>query len=250
MTKEWRNMIDSSVNLLVVSAHAADFVWRGGGTIAKYVKHGANVKLIILSYGARGESNDLWNIEGQTLEKVKETRHKEIEQATKHLGVTDYEIWDFEDYFMEITPERMERMVKTIRKFRPHHILTHGPKDAFNPDHETVFKYVFEASVQSTSNGVRIDGYPRAKQARLFGFEPHQPEISGFYPDVIIDITETYEQKEAAMQCFQAQPHLISYYGWKAKLRGNHARRCSGNNEYKYAEAFSRVFPYVGGEFV
>jgi 4-oxalomesaconate hydratase len=243
-------MIDSSVNLLVVSAHAADFVWRGGGTIAKYVKHGANVKLIILSYGARGESNDLWNIEGQTLENVKETRHKEIEAATKCLGIEDYEIWDFEDYFMTITPERMERMVKKIREVRPHHILTHGPKDAFNPDHETVFKYVFDASVQSTSNGVRLEGYPTAKQARLFGFEPHQPEISDFKPDLIIDITETYEQKEAAMQCFKAQKHLIDYYGWKAKLRGNHARRCSGINEYKYAEAFSRVFPYVGGEFV
>lgn len=41
-------------NLLVVSAHAGDFICRAGGTIAKYVKEGANVTLIILSYGARG----------------------------------------------------------------------------------------------------------------------------------------------------------------------------------------------------
>jgi len=32
-------MIDKNLNLLVVSAHSADFVWRAGGTIAKYVKH-------------------------------------------------------------------------------------------------------------------------------------------------------------------------------------------------------------------
>ncbi|WP_206514575.1 PIG-L deacetylase family protein [Brevibacillus marinus] len=243
-------MIDQNVNLLVVSAHAADFVWRAGGTIAKYVKHGANVSLVILSYGARGESNDLWNIAGQTMENVKSVRQAEIEAAANCLGVTNYEIWDYEDYHMVITPERMERMVKKIREVRPHHILTHGPRDAFNPDHETVFKYVFDASVQSTSNGVRTEGYPTAKQARLFGFEPHQSEISDFKPDLIIDITETYEQKEAAMQCFKAQQHLIDYYGWKAKLRGNHARRCSGNKEYKYAEAFSRTFPYVGSEFV
>ena len=57
-------MIDSNTNVLVVSAHAADFVWRGGGAIAKYIHHGANLHLVILSYGARGESNDLWNIEG------------------------------------------------------------------------------------------------------------------------------------------------------------------------------------------
>lgn len=243
-------MIDANTNLLVVSAHAADFVWRSGGTIAKYVKHGANVKLIILSYGARGESNDLWNVEGQTLENVKAVRRREIEAAAKCLGVENYEIWDFEDYHMAITPERMTRLVRKIREVRPHVILTHGPKDAFNPDHETVSRYVFEASVLSTSNGVREEGYPAAKQARIFGFEPHQAEISDFKPDVIIDITETYEQKWAAMNCFKAQQHLIDYYAAKAALRGNHARRCSGDGRYKYAEAFSRFFPYVGSELV
>lgn len=243
-------MIDSNTNLLVVSAHAADFVWRSGGTIAKYIKHGANVKLVVLSYGARGESNDLWNVEGQTLENVKKIRQGEIEAAAACLGVTDLEVWDFEDYHMVITPERMERMVKTIRQFNPYHILTHGPRDAFNPDHEAVHKYVFDASVLSTSNGVRIKGYPTVKQARIFGFEPHQTEISEFVPEVILDITEVFEQKQAAMNCYKAQKHLIEYYTARAMMRGNHARRCSGNKEYKFAESFTRVFPYVGGEFI
>lgn len=242
-------MIDKNDHLLVVSAHAADFVWRGGGTIAKYAKYG-NVDLVILSYGARGESNDLWKVEGQTLENVKKIRRGEIEKAAEHLGVKNMEIWDFQDYHMEITEERMDKLVKKIREVKPKHILTHGPKDAFNPDHETVSRYVFEASVLSTSHGVQIEGYPATKQARIFGFEPHQSEISDFKPEVIIDITETYEQKEAAMNCFKAQNHLIEYYGWKAKMRGNHARRCSGNKEYQYAEAFMRFFPYVGDEFV
>ncbi|CAI6328175.1 4-oxalmesaconate hydratase [Bacillus subtilis] len=242
-------MINNTKNLLVVSAHAADFVWRGGGTIAKYAKY-ANVSLVILSYGARGESNDLWKIEGQTLENVKSIRRNELEVAAKYLGVQDIEIWDYEDYHMKITDERMDQLVRKIREVKPESILTHGPRDAFNPDHETVSKFVFDASVLSTSNGVRIDGYPTAKQARIFGFEPHQSEISDFKPEVILDITETYEQKKAAMNCFKAQQHLINYYGAKAELRGNHARRCSGNNEYKYAEAFTRFFPYVGGEFL
>lgn len=243
-------MIDSNVNLLVVSAHAADFVWRAGGTIAKYVKHGANVTLIVLSYGARGESNDLWNLEGQTLENVKKIRDSEIEAAAQCLGVKNYEVWDFEDYHMEITPERMDRMVRKIREVKPYHILTHGPRDAFNPDHETVCRYVFEASVKAISNGIRIDGYQTAKQARIFGFEPHQSEISDFKPEVIIDITDSYEEKKAAMNCYKAQKHLIEYYAAKAMMRGNHARRISGNKEYKFAESFTRMFPYVGGEFI
>ena len=82
-------MMDQNTSLLVVSAHAADFVWRGGGTIAKYVKHGARVKVVILSYGARGESNELWNVEGQTMDNVKRIRHEEIVAAAKCLGVAD-----------------------------------------------------------------------------------------------------------------------------------------------------------------
>ena len=50
--------------MLVVSAHAADYVWRAGGTIAKYIKHGAEVHLVVLSFGGRGESNDLWKQPG------------------------------------------------------------------------------------------------------------------------------------------------------------------------------------------
>lgn len=243
-------MINEQARLLVVSAHAGDFVWRGGGTIAKYIKHGAKVSLVILSYGARGESNDLWNIPGQTLENVKAIRRQEIEAAAGHLGITDIEIWDLQDYHMQVNQELSDRMLKKIREVQPTDILTHGPKDAFNPDHELVSTFVFEASVLSTSNGVRMSGTERCKQSRLFGFEPHQAEISDFKPEVIIDISETYEQKLAAMNCFKAQQHLIDYYSAKALIRGNQARRCSGNNNYQYAEAFTRFFPYVGGAFI
>ncbi|NCB35841.1 MAG: PIG-L family deacetylase, partial [Clostridia bacterium] len=37
--------------LLVVSAHAADYIWRSGGTIAKYVAAGAHVEVVVLSFG-------------------------------------------------------------------------------------------------------------------------------------------------------------------------------------------------------
>lgn len=237
-------------NILVISAHAADFVWRSGGTIAKYIKNGANVSLVILSYGARGESNDLWKMENQTLENVKKIRDEEIQKAAEIIGVKEMEIWDYQDYPMMFDDERLDRLVKKIREVRPHHIITHSFGDAFNPDHEGVARFVHQASVCATSAGVRIEGYPNIPQTRIFGFEPHQSEISGFKPEVIIDITETFEIKKAAMQCFETQGHLIEYYGDRAKMRGNHARRISGNKTYKFAESFTRFFPYVGSEFV
>ena len=236
--------------LLVVSAHAGDFVWRGGGTIAKYIENGADVTLVILSYGIRGESNDLWKNEGQTYENVKKVRAEEVAKATEILGIIDVEFWDYQDYHMYFDQERMHRLVKKIREVRPDIILTHAEGDALNPDHEMVSRKVFEASVLSNSSGVQIEGLPVTKQQKIFGFEPHQTEISEFYPDAIIDITSTYEKKKKAMECFQAQPHLINYYKDRAEMRGNHARRLSGNKSYKYAESFTRRFPYIGGEFI
>ena len=66
--------------MLVVSAHAADYVWRAGGPIAKYIKHGAEVHLVVLSFGGRGESNDLWKQPGATAESVKAVRRAELRQ--------------------------------------------------------------------------------------------------------------------------------------------------------------------------
>ena len=95
-----------------------------------------------------------------------------------------------------------------------------------------------------------MEGTTNTKQMRLFGFEPHQTEMSNFKPNSIIDITDVYETKVEAMNCFQAQGHLIKYYTDRAFLRGNHARRVSGVQEYKYAEAFANYFPLASSELV
>jgi 4-oxalomesaconate hydratase len=236
--------------MLVVSAHAADYVWRAGGTIAAYIEGGAEVKVIALSFGVRGESNDLWKGEGQTAENVAAIRKGETLAAAEILGIKDMEFWNFEDYPMDFSRERLDRLTTTIRRFRPEVVVTHGWKDAFNPDHEGVADFVFQACVMSNSAGAQYEGLPVTKQMAIFGFEPHQPEISEFKPGTIIDISATFEKKKKAMACFTAQKHLIDYYSMRGEMRGNHARRISGNQSFKAAECFSNFFPTVRGEFV
>lgn len=240
--------------VLVVSAHAADYVWRSGGTIAKYIKHGAEVHVVVLSFGIRGESNDLWKKEGATYETVKAERFAETKAAAEILGIKNIEFWDLPDYPMAPALDETirERLICKMREVRPDIILTHdrNGEDVLNPDHNIVSQFVFECSVQSNSNGVRIEGTKATKQMRLFGFEPHQTELSKFFPGTLIDISEVYDQKVAAMKCFKAQSHLIEYYTERAFLRGNHLRRISGNQTYKYGECFSNFFPVAGEELV
>lgn len=234
--------------MLVLSGHAGDFVWRAGGTIAKYIKEGAEVHLVVFSFGVRGESNDLWKNEGQTTENVKEIRKKEALEAADILGLKNIEFWDYEDYPIFFNRERLDRVVTKIREVRPDIIITHDANDAFNPDHNNVHDAVFQASVTANSAGALYGDLKSTTQMRLFGFEPHQTEISSYVPGSFVDITSTYDQKVQAMKCFKAQPHLIEYYTQRAFMRGNHARRISGVSAYKYAESFSNFFPTVGEE--
>jgi 4-oxalomesaconate hydratase len=236
-----------STDLLVVSAHAADYVWRSGGTIAKYVQDGKRVQIIVLSYGERGESADLWK-RGGTLESIKVHRREESQRAADILGAPVIFL-DWDDYPLIIGPDRILELVKYLRQFQPINILTHGPHDPFNPDHETTAEAVHRASVLSIAHGV-LPELPVCKQPRLFGYEHHQPELSAFHPDIIVDITDAFERKRQAMECFQTQKHLIEYYAMRAAIRGNHARRVSGNGRYQYAEAFMRWYPLVGGELI
>lgn len=235
--------------MLVVSAHAADFVWRAGGTIAKYIRSGSDVYIIILSFGVRGESNDLWKHESSTADYVEKIRREEVSAAANILRAENIECWDFEDYPMEITRERIDRLSVRIREIRPDIVLTHDRKDAFNPDHEKVSRFVFQSTVIANSAGAQLDGLNATKQMSIFGFEPHQTEISDFTPGTFIDITDAFDVKKQAMECFKAQKHLIEYYTMRARMRGNHAARISGNKDYRYAECFANFFPIVGEKF-
>ena len=103
-------MVDKKT-ALILSAHAADFVWRCGGAIALHQKLGYEVTIACMSYGERGESAKLWKQEGMTLEKVKDNRRKEAENAAKALDAHDIEFFDLGDYPLEINKEAKYKIV-------------------------------------------------------------------------------------------------------------------------------------------
>ena len=94
-------------------------------------------------------------------------------------------------------------------------------------------------------------GVPSAFQTvtppALFLFEPHQPELCNFTPTTFVDITPVMDKKLAAMAEMKAQQYLQTYYAQRADQRGNHARRSSGNQAIRQAEAFQRMTPQVVG---
>ncbi len=236
-----------SRRIQVIGAHSADFVWRSGGAIAKAVQLGGTAEVVCLSYGERGESGELWKdsdpAHPQTIENVKRVRHAEAQAAAGELGAS-FRALDLGDYPLQIGRDELNLIAEVIREFAPDVLVTHTDIDPFNPDHPVAHQAVDRARSLAAGAGVQ-SAFATVKPPQLFLFEPHQPELCNFTPDTFVDITSVYEKKRAAMAHMQAQAYLQSYYAERAGHRGNHARRASGNQEVRYAEAFQRVIPQV-----
>ncbi len=235
-----------SKKLLVVGAHSADFLWRSAGTIAVTTSRGGDALVLALSYGERGESGELWKQSDQTIENVKRIRHVQAEQAASIVGAR-FECLDLGDYPLRMDDGAMDKLIEVMRREVPDIILTHTAVDPFNPDHPVAYQAVQQARLLVSGAGV-ASAFARINPPDWYLFEPHQPELSEFYPDTFIDITPVFQQKVEAMSVMGAQSYLKDYYTELASRRGNHARRISGRQEVRYAEALQRMVPLVISE--
>lgn len=232
--------------MLVFSAHAADFVWRAGGAIALHSTRGWRVRILCLSYGERGESPGAWKQPGMTVERVKEIRRGESERAAELLGA-EVRFLDAGDYPLRGSDALVESLVHEYRNCRPAIVLTHSYSDPYNPDHPMANRLSLDARVIAQAEGYPLQG-PALGAPPVFMFEPHQPEQCGFKPEVLLDVTEVWERKRAAMGSMGAQQHLVEYYSDLSRRRGTQAVRNSGRSGILHAEAYQRVFPQVAAD--
>jgi 4-oxalomesaconate hydratase len=232
-----------SKSLLVVSAHAADFVWRAAGAIATVVAGGGTAHVVALSYGERGESGELWQEAGQTEERVKEIRHAEAEAAAAALH-SSFASFDLGDYPLTVDAAAVQRLTALICELEPQLVLTHAARDPFNPDHGVAHEATVQARQLASGAGV-ASAFTTIAPPELLLFEPHQPELCGFVPTTFLDITPVWDRKVAAMDAMGAQSYLKQYYSERAEHRANHARRICGRSDIRYAEAFQREIPIV-----
>ena len=231
---------------LVISAHAADFVWRCGGAIALHADKGYDVTVVCLSFGERGESAKLWKQEGMDLQTVKDARRDEAEAAATALGVHDLLCMDLGDYPLVVNEDDKYALVDVIRKVQPEFMLSHSKYDPYNTDHMYTTQIALEARMIAQAwghnPGQKVLGAPQ-----LYLFEPHQTEQMGWKPDTFLDITSVWDKKRAAMECMNGQVHLWEYYTRVAQQRANHFKRNSGGQaggrDCQYAEGFQSIFP-------
>ncbi len=228
-------------SLVVVSAHAADFVWRAGGAIALHAKlHSYRVVVVCLSAGERGESNEVYAAEpGISVAAVRERRKAEALKAAEVLGA-EVRFLDQQDYLMRPGPEVLESLVDVYREVQPAFILTHPQVDPSNWDHVTTCRLALEARMVAQAPG--RPGGKHIAAPQVYCFEPHQTELCDYHPDTLLDISEVWELKWKAMQCVPSQTRMWAYYKNVAEQRANIAGRRT-ERKITHAEAYQRIFP-------
>lgn len=233
-------------SLVVVAAHVGDWVWRCGGAIAVHARQGVDVHVMCLSFGENGESNAAWKDQNASQDSVKKLRRDEAEAAAQILGVASVTYLDQGDYPMPQAASALDQIAALFRRVAPTAVLTHPERDPSNQDHCRAYSMVLDARMKAQAPG---HGDDFITPPQILSFEPHQPELCDFKPNLLLDITEVWQTKLAAMQALPTQRNLWAYYERVALQRGAQAGRRSVT-PITHAEAFHAVFPQVRANFL
>ena len=234
--------MNRSRSMVVVSAHAADFVWRAGGAIALHTEAGGSAVVISLSYGENGESGDLWRVPDQTVEAVKEHRHLEASAAANALGA-EFVPLDLGDYPLEVSQEALSKLVSLYVDHQPDVLLVHAPEDPFNPDHPVASAVAQKARLLAMGAGGVPASFETIPPPVTYAFEPHQPDLCSFKPDTFVDVTSIWPTKKSAMEKMAAQSYLQDHYQRRAEQRAFQARYVGFGSDVTHVEAFQRLVP-------
>jgi len=232
--------LNEKMRILAVGAHPADVPKRAGGTLMKYVAAGHEVYIATLTFGETKESQLLWKQLGMTIEKVKPIRRREFLEASKFMGVEPL-CFDYGDHpNLMIDDGRVNELAETIRKIKPHIILTHWILTLYD-DHREAGKAICMKAIPKAAdqNALKNSNYEPWQVDKVYLFEPAIGLIdeTRFIPDLYIDITAFYERKMEALKFFwKSQTDVSEYYAEVARYCGLQVR-------VKYAERFIQFRP-------
>ncbi len=209
---------------LICVAHPEDDVLEAGGTIAKYLKEGDKLAVVIFSFGEG--SDPLQDPQTVTIQKIKESK-----KALEVLGVRDtiYLSLSDIDFTNELRlPSTAKKFHDILSRYNPEKIFTHASDD-FNAKHKAVSDFIKE---QSKTLAKKPEIYE-------FGFSAPFRTTHREKPRLYVDISRTFDLKKIAVRMFKSQKEYFRFWVWPfTQLRNwfsGFRAKCH------YAEVFYRV---------
>ena len=205
------------MKILAVGAHLDDIELACGGTLAKAIAGGHQVKVLIMS------KSGYTNRDG-VIQRKDEIAVEEGTNALHKLGIQDIEILDFPTKDIPWHSDVVTAIDVVLAQYNPDVIFTHHPFDTHQA-HAGVANATIAAA---------------RRQNTVFFYEPIAPSgrsYVAFKPDLYVDIDSTLEKKLASLREHKSEYNKFDGENWIEGVRC----RC-GFRGYeigkKYAESF------------
>lgn len=198
--------------ILIFEPHPDDVAYQIMGTVIKWLQEKKDVYICTIT---KGDSSTFdMNVSKAEIESVMMDEHRKVHDM---LGLEDSKLvqWDYPDQMMDPGTDRMglmKRMVRLIRRIKPHTVVTMDPKNIHNeenPDHRIVAMTGFEAAA--------FAAYPNFLREQIESddqVDQHFVSRVLFYmspePNVFIDIGgEIMEKKKEIGKIYRSQLKLM-----------------------------------------
>ncbi len=227
--------------ILAVGAHPDDIDIGSSGSIAKWIKQGADAYYLVLTDGSKGSEDA--KISNTALTKI---RRAEQQSAADLLGIKKVFFLDFVDGELENSPELRKEIVKIIRQIKPTTVMCFDPTLVYDDNRQFINHPDHRAAGQATLDAV----FPYARNTRTFpellseGLEPHVVEellMTNFSKNnYAVDISDTIDLKIQTLACHKSQFRDIGKFQDSIK-KSNALAGSNAKPKVKYAENFQRI---------
>lgn len=194
------------LRLQIIGAHPDDADYHAGGLAALFAGAGHCVQMLSLTNGQAGHQSRY----GADLAAL---RRLEAAAAGRVIGA-EYLTLDHPDGELLPTLERRWEVMRLIRRFRPHILLTHRPND-YHPDHRYTSQLVQDAAFLVTVPGVVADTQALAENPLILYMTDTFQKPYPFDPSIVVDVGEVVPSISAMLH-----EHRSQFYDWLPFLAG------------------------------
>jgi bacillithiol biosynthesis deacetylase BshB1 len=177
------------VDILAIAAHRDDVELTCGGTLIKAAKRGQRTAIVDLTQGEMGTRGSA------------ALRAQEASNAAEVLGVSARETLGLPDAGIENSPATREALARVIRRFRPRVVIAPA-SDGRHPDHRVTAGLVRDACFVAGLAKVAPE-VPKHRPHKVLHSLTYRQDF--VRPSFVVDITDEFEQKLAAVRCYGSQ---------------------------------------------
>ncbi len=191
------------LHVVFIGAHPDDCDIKAGGTAMRYARAGHKVLFVSLTNGDAGHHAK----GGGALAHI---RRAEAEEAGRRLGI-EYLVLDNHDGELLPTLENRLELIRIIRRWNADLVFGHRPND-YHPDHRNASVLMQDAAYLVIVPNVASDVPPLTSNPVFLYMEDVFQKPNPFNPDVVVDISNLYEEKIYAIAAHESQ--MFEWIPW------------------------------------